>query len=35
MHRLFLKLLPGGAPVKKSVSQYQALRPRSGPATWP
>jgi hypothetical protein len=32
MHRLFLSLLPGGAPVKKSVSQYQALlatvRPR-------
>src|SRR5450631_3964337 len=32
MHRLFLGLLPGGAPVKKSVSQYQALlatvRPR-------
>jgi transposase len=32
MHRLFLELLPGGAPVKKSVSQYRALlatvRPR-------
>ena len=32
MHRLFPGLLPGGAPVKKSVSQYQALlatvRPR-------
>jgi transposase len=32
LHRLFLGLLPGGAPVKKSVSQYQALlatvRPR-------
>lgn len=32
MHRLFLELLPGGAPVKKSVSQYQVLlatvRPR-------
>ena len=32
MHRLFLGLLPGGAPVKKSVSQYQAMlatvRPR-------
>ena len=32
MHRLFLGLLPGGAPVKKSVRQYQALlatvRPR-------
>jgi len=32
MHRLFLGLLPGGAPVKKPVSQYQALlapvRPR-------
>ena len=32
MHRLFLGLLPGGAPVKKSARQYQALlatvRPR-------
>src|SRR5437764_4977107 len=32
MHRLFLELVPGGAPVKKSASQYQALlatvRPR-------
>jgi hypothetical protein len=31
LHRLFLDLLPGGAPVKKSTSQYQALatvRPR-------
>ena len=32
LHRLFLDLLPGGAPVKKSASQYQALlaaiRPR-------
>ena len=32
MHRLFVGLLPGGAPVKKSVSQYQAMlatvRPR-------
>jgi transposase len=32
MHRLFLELVPGGAPVKKSTSQYQALlatvRPR-------
>jgi hypothetical protein len=32
MHRLFLELIPGGAPVKKSVSQYQVLlatvRPR-------
>jgi transposase len=32
MHRLFLELIPGGAPVKKSASQYQALlatvRPR-------
>jgi len=32
LHRLFLELLPGGAPVKKSVSQYKALlamvRPR-------
>ena len=35
MHRLFLELIPGGAPVKKSTAQYQALlatvRPR-GPA---
>jgi len=32
LHRLFLGLIPGGAPVKKSASQYQALlatvRPR-------
>jgi transposase len=32
LHRLFLGLLPGGAPVKKSASQYRALlatvRPR-------
>jgi transposase len=32
MHRLFLELLPGGAPVKKSASQYKSLlatvRPR-------
>ena len=32
LHRLFLDLIPGGAPVKKSASQYQALlatvRPR-------
>ena len=32
LHRLFLTLVPGGAPVKKSVSQYRALlasvRPR-------
>ena len=32
MHRLFLTLLPGGAPVKKSVAQYRRLlgtvRPR-------
>jgi hypothetical protein len=32
MHRLFLELIPGGAPVKKSAAQYQALlasvRPR-------
>jgi transposase len=25
MHRLFLELLPGGAPVKKSTAQYKAL----------
>ncbi len=32
LHRLFLELIPGGAPVKKSASQYRALlamvRPR-------
>jgi transposase len=32
MHRLFLELIPGGAPVKKSAAQYQVLlatvRPR-------
>ena len=32
MHRLFLELVPGGAPVKKSTRQYKALlakvRPR-------
>ena len=32
MHRLFTELIPGGAPVKKSTAQYQALlatvRPR-------
>jgi transposase len=32
MHRLFVELVPGGAPVKKSASQYKALlataRPR-------
>jgi transposase len=32
MHRLFLELVPGGAPVKKSAARYQALlatvRPR-------
>lgn len=32
MHRLFLELVPGGAPVKKSAGQYKALlakvRPR-------
>ena len=35
MHRLFLELVPGGAPVKKSAAQYQALlatvRPRDLP----
>jgi transposase len=32
LHRLFLELVPGGAPVKKSASQHEALlatvRPR-------
>jgi transposase len=31
MHRLFLDLIPGGAPVKKSVSQYQELLARVRP----
>ena len=35
MHRLFAELVPGGAPVKKSAAQYQALlatvRPRDLP----
>jgi hypothetical protein len=26
LHRLFLDLIPGGAPVKKSTSRYQASR---------
>jgi transposase len=35
MHRLFLGLIPGGAPVKKSASQYQSLLAPCAPATWP
>ena len=35
MHRLFLGLLPGGAPAKKSVRQYQVLLATVRPATWP
>lgn len=31
MHRLFLELLPGGAPVKKSTEQYKALLGRVRP----
>ena len=31
MHRLFLELLPGGAPVKKSTEQYKALLARVRP----
>jgi transposase len=31
MHRLFLELLPGGAPVKKSTAQYKALLARVRP----
>jgi transposase len=31
LHRLFLDLIPGGAPVKKSVSQYQDLLARVRP----
>src|SRR5215469_14637979 len=33
MHRLFLELVPGGAPVKKSASQYKALLAPCGPVT--
>jgi transposase len=32
MHRLFLELVPGGAPVKKSASQYKALLAAVRPA---
>ena len=35
LHRLFLDLIPGGAPVKKSTSQYQALLATVRPATPP
>src|SRR6266496_1510639 len=31
MHRLFLELLPGGAPVKKSTGQYKAMPARVRP----
>jgi len=31
MHRLFLELLPGGAPVKKSADQYKAMLARVRP----
>jgi transposase len=31
MHRLFLELVPGGAPVKKSTAQYKALLARVRP----
>ena len=31
MHRLFLELLPGGAPVKKSTAQYKAMLARVRP----
>jgi transposase len=31
MHRLFLELLPGGAPVKKSTEQYKAMLARVRP----
>jgi len=31
LHRLFLELIPGGAPVKKSTAQYQALLARVRP----
>jgi transposase len=31
LHRLFLELLPGGAPVKKSAAQYRALLGRLHP----
>jgi transposase len=32
MHRLFLELIPGGAPVKKSTSQYKTLLATGAPA---
>jgi transposase len=35
MHRLFLELVPGGAPVKKSTSQYKSLLARCGRGIWP
>jgi transposase len=35
LHRLFLDLIPGGAPVKKSAGQYQALLATVRPVTWP
>jgi hypothetical protein len=31
LHRLFAELIPGGAPVKKSTAQYQALLPTVRP----
>ena len=31
MHRLMAELVPGGAPVKKSITQYQALLTRVRP----
>jgi transposase len=34
MHRLFLELIPGGAPVKKTTAQYRELLPACGPGTW-
>ena len=33
LHRLFLELLPGGAPTKKSTTQYKALLAAVRPAT--
>lgn len=35
LHRLFPELRPGGAPVKKSVSQYKTCWPACGRGTWP
>jgi transposase len=35
LHRLFLDLIPGGAPVKSPPANTRRCWPRSGPRTWP